>query len=169
MDQRYPEIGRRRRFLEVIHGRLMTGGVESLLLKRPDVREIGAALGLDEHQSVILVKSLADEGYLRTHINNSGRRYLQTDQSGLRAIYVEGITDKGLRLIGVLPTVDSVEGIVASLEELAEQIRESRILSPEDKDHQIRALRTLMGDLRQAGVGIGAEALLQYIARGLIG
>ncbi len=169
MDQRYPEIGRRRRFLEAIHGRLMTGGAEHFVLKRPEVREIGAAVGLDEHQSVMLIKSLVDEDYLRTRVRHDGRRYIEVMQGGFVAVSIEGITDKGLRLIGVLPTVDSIEGIVASLEELAEQIRESQILSPEQKDYQIRALRTLMGDLRQAGVGIGAEALVQHIARGLTG
>ncbi len=168
MDERYPEVGRRRRFLEVLYGRFMTAGSESLLIQRSEVQRMGAGLGLDENQSVILIKSLVNEGYLRTHFQRDGRPYIES-QSGFRAVYVEGITDKALRLIGVLPAIDSVDGVVASLEELAEQIRESQILTPEEKDQQVRALRTLMSDLRQASVGVGVQALLQHIARGLAG
>lgn len=167
MDERYPEIGHRRRFLESLYGRMVTGRIESLLIDRPELQRIGSDLGLEASQSVMLLKNLVNEGYLRTYIHQNGRPYMES-QGEFKGVYIEGISDKGLRLIGVLPAMDSVEGVVASLEELAEQIRESQILSPDEKEQQIRALRTLMGDLRQAGVGIGAQALLQYLARGLV-
>ncbi len=133
-----------------------------------ELTRVGGEAGLDQTQSIRLLKALVAEGYIRGPGGGHVYKTIPYEPS-IALICLEDLTDKGKRLIGVLPAMDSVEGVVASLEELAQQISESQILSPDEKDQQVMALRTLMGDLRQAGMGIGAQALLQYIARGLTG
>ncbi len=168
MDERYPEVAARRRILQALYGKVVSAPMLPVYFELEELTRVGGEAGFDQTQSIRLLKALTAEGYIR----GPGGGYVVKSTNYppfISRIWLEDLTDKGKRLIGVLPAVDSVEGVVASLEELAEQIRESQILSPEEKDQQVRALRTLMGDLRQAGVGIGAQVLLQYLARGLGG
>ncbi len=154
--------------LEVLRGWLETSDEEQYEVSAEELASIGAQMGLSRPQSVRLFKDLVHDGLVRVSPTSRGEMFLEYGNE-FGFAWMDGLTAAGKRLIGVLPAVDSVEGVVASLEELAQQIRESQILSPEEKDQQVRALRTLMGDLRQAGVGIGAQVLLQYLARGLSG
>ncbi len=167
MNDRYPEQGRRRRMLEVIYGKLATSDQEVFILMVDEVSSIGARLGLNEAQSIRLLRSLVDDGLLRLSTDRYGNESWVVPDSGFMYAAVQDLTAQGRRMIGVLPTVDSVEGIVASLEELVRRIEESETLSPQAKSRQAALVRTLIGDLRQAAVGISAQELLKAFAQGI--
>ncbi len=166
MDERYPDLDRRRRLLQYVYGRLVTSSEERWTLYRNDLYRLGAELGLNEGQSVRLLKSLEREGYLKTLVQANGNPFSESS-SGFQAAYIEDLTDRGRRLIGVLPAVDSVEGIVASLEELARQIEANEALMPTEKERRIAALRGFVASLPQVAAQVGVQELMQALARAM--
>ena len=111
----YPEQERRRSLLEklrqTIEAELQDGArlPLNLTLRRERLAELGEEMGLDRGRVEYLFMTLVEEGFVKARI--------ASDRSeGFQHAILNGLTDRGLRLIGHLPPREG------SLEDILERL-----------------------------------------------
>ncbi len=165
----YPEQERMRELLRAIYGRLSTSEEEEYDLDADELARIGAEMGLKPGQSVRLFRSLVDDGLVRLYSRAGDSAAWMEGDGGFVTALITDLSVRGKRWIGVLPPVDSIEGIVAALEDLQRRIEESDTLSAAAKREQTTTLQKLIDDVRAASVSIGIGELVKALAQGIPG
>jgi DNA-binding MarR family transcriptional regulator len=162
----YPELANRRRLLEILYRslqeaydaeweRLMlvvhTSPVPKVRQWRPSERDIGEELSLRGGEAVDLFRRLENEGYINVSRGQS------RGPIGLDMLFLDYLTDKGLREIGQLPHPD--ERFVEAIEEVLRRIEENPEIPQAEKDR----LRRLAEAAITFAKDTGRMGLMQFV------
>jgi len=160
---KYPEVEKRRIMLTALKKRIDGSNEPVLGLEREDIVALGREVGLSDVESVRMFKRLVEGYFIRVSVGQDGP-YIEL--GGYLLVQVEDLTDYGLQEIGVLPRpADSFEGVVATLEELAQRIEADPTEDEESKDRKAGAVRSLVREFKQAAISVGAKELVEQLAR----
>ena len=163
----YPEVDRRRAMLLALASELDASPPVGQLLAAPNVHDLGAGAGLAPREAERTFMRLLDEGYLRATPQKDGRLYsLLMATGGFNTAFVTDLTDKGLRAIGALPPEDSVEGIVAALEDYLQRVDEEPA-PPEEKERKRTAVKDVIKALRTTATEVGSKVLAELLKSGM--
>ena len=129
MSERMDEQEARATLLEMLQERVAESqreGEETLELKTGDFEQFGKVLGWNVSEASALYKRLVRGGFVRQYRGETS--FLEFD-GVLRVVWVDDLTDEGLKAIGVL---DPTEALVEALRAAIQDIEDSEDI-PEDK------------------------------------
>ena len=154
-------IDQQRQLLELLDARLSTTDGR-LTVTVGDLHAWGEQIGMAPKEVERMFQRLVDEKYI--HAGRQGGGLGSTP----REYYVEYIADKGLVALGSLPG-GGIEGLVAVLQEMVEEIQNNPVLSPEEKDKKAKAVEGVKTATRVLATEMGPKALAEVFMRWLTG
>ncbi len=161
----YQELERRKRFLEGLHHMvdesISDGKYPPLNLTTEDMNKLGIGASLDQNQAEYLFITLVREGFVDGEV-------IRPKNGPLLGAFLQGLTDKGHRLISILPPDENVQAIVEALNRLVVQIENSND-DPQDKDRKSRAVQRLTDTLVRTASEVGSTGLGKALAEGMFG
>ena len=161
----YEELERRKKLLSTLQSRVEEALAKDehppIELSREELGDLGSSMELNESQVVNLFKSLVQEEYLDANIVHS-------KVSPFHGAILQGLTDKGRRLISLLPPDESIEAVVRALSNLASQIEASED-DPQDKNRKSKAVRGLVDAFTRTASEVGSTGLGKALAEGMFG
>ncbi len=161
----YPEVENRRKLLESLYAKLSASAEAPLMIWGADLSSAGRDLGLSETETFRLFRRLASNGFVR--LAQQGDPYIISINGEFIGVLVDDLTDAGLRAINLLPPENSIEGVLAVLEDYLQQVSQDPQLSPEEKARRRTTLQRMRDVLRDTATAVGPKILVELMTRGL--
>ena len=158
----YPEVDLRRQALQAVHARVAGSDTPFFEVWYEDVPSLVGDPANLPSQAQQRFWQLVQEGYIRAEELGASRF-----GSATWVARVTGLTDKGLREIGVLPPEDAYTALVAGLERRIAEIEEDPAIPPEEKQRQVSWWRSALGSLGDLAKEVGPSVVGEVVKRSL--